>query len=478
MNVGLFPFLLVLGVLVPGEDALEWPLETCLTFALKQNRSLLTRTVSLEGSAMALAEAQQAFRWQWSLGAAAGSDGDPVLTSQLIKQSSYGLQTVISSATDFSGHGDVQSNWHFRLSVPLYNGFGKDEVQQSLRLAQTSYQRSLDGMVQSRQQLVFLVTQAYLNVLQQEKLVEIGEKSLERSQSLAEATEIKLRIGRVSKVDLYRVQTQLAQTELNLLTTKQRRDDAQVALLDLLGLSTHQAFRGIYVDFQLHQSEDLDLSALFRAAYHSFSYLQWEEDFKEATISLKLQKRRRFPKVQLSGDYRVSDVRNLMDRGDDFDQDSSVYLSTNLNRTQVQTQFDILAAQRTLTLLQLKKDDLLKNFRRSIRNQLTNIATKEKSIGFSQQTMENAKQQFEVAKSRFERGLIDNFQVIEAEKSYLDAAVSYESATNHLILAWIELKIFLNDLSVEELPSSTEMALLAPRFFNNPLKRESASPSP
>jgi len=88
----------------------------------------------------------------------------------------------------------------------------------------------------TRQQLAVQVTGAFYQAIQQRTLLAVARQSLKRSRSLQQASEARLQVGLVSKLDVFRAQLQAAQAEESMVQSQAALETALERFRMLLGL--------------------------------------------------------------------------------------------------------------------------------------------------------------------------------------------------------------------------------------------------
>ncbi len=97
----------------------------------------------------------------------------------------------------------------FGVSQPLLRGFGKKATEFELENSRRSLEGSERNLELARQRLAVDVVASYYNIVRQQGLVEVAEKSFERNQELLRASEARLEVGLASKLDVFRAELQL-----------------------------------------------------------------------------------------------------------------------------------------------------------------------------------------------------------------------------------------------------------------------------
>ena len=138
---------------------------------------------------------------------------------------------IASAQSDFTRNtfGEVSgSHLTFTVTQALLRGFGRKATQFDLTNAKRNLQSSGRNLEITRQRLAVEVVASYYNIVRQQGLVEVAEKSAERSRELLRASEARLKVGLASKLDVFRAELQLSQAEVSLI----RREEALELAMD------------------------------------------------------------------------------------------------------------------------------------------------------------------------------------------------------------------------------------------------------
>src|SRR5262249_35865768 len=127
------------------------------------------------------------------------------------------------------------------LTQPLLRGFGPNASFFELTNRRRQEQGQERVLELTRQQLAVQVTGAFYQAVQQRTLVAVARQSLKRSRNLQEASEARLRVGLVSKLDVFRAQLQAAQAEESMVQAQSALETALERFRILLGLSPTDA---------------------------------------------------------------------------------------------------------------------------------------------------------------------------------------------------------------------------------------------
>jgi outer membrane protein TolC len=300
------------------------------------------------------------------------------------------------------------------------------------------------------------VARAYYQIVTQEELAEVARRSLERSRRLRDASEAKLEAGRVSQLDVFRARQLVTQAEVQLLDAEAAVEDAKDQLRGLMGRD---------LDYEFEVDRRIPTVA--------------ERIAPETAIALALQRR---PEVEtaeaIAGDAEGAvayarnqllpqfDVNLALTRRETVD---SFWDSFGLDNFQFATFFAISTpVDRTPQTIQyhtaLIERDRARRDVRTVRLMVSSEARRavrqherlEKALEAAGASVEFAERELEVAQLRYERGLSNNLDVVNAEGNVLAAQSRRVSLLADLVVARLGLRATLGvldlriDLGVED----------------------------
>ena len=250
--------LLALGAVQAGHP--DGPVRLSLKRALSEALSASPR-LQAPADAVALAEirrTQASARFGTKLVPTFSSGSEPGGFEQrnlglgVTKRLPFGtdVQASVSSLQYGTGPSSFRdAGYSIGFSQPLLRGFGQTDA---LELANSTRSVSAAGRarVDARQQLVIAVADTYLGVVRTRRLVEAGERAVERASKLHEASEARAKVGLATELDVLRAALLRSQARSML---AQNRESLETSLDDLKTLIG----RGLDEDVEV---DDLDLS--------------------------------------------------------------------------------------------------------------------------------------------------------------------------------------------------------------------------
>lgn len=308
------------------------------------------------------------------------------------------------------------------LSQPLLRGFGRKVARRSLtsaelRQADASRQRTI-----AEQQVAIEVATAYYGVVAQQAFVAVAKQSVDRSIKLRDASEAKLTAGLVSQLDVLRAQQLVAQAEIQLFDAQSATDDARDRLLFLLGRQPGGDLE-VQADVPSVDSDPMDVDSAVELAMQKRLDLRGRaEAGVDAEGQLAWSRNQLLPQVDVN--LALTRRGTSQSFGDSFGFDRFQFatfftIAMPVDRTAQQVDFQNAMIERNrrrrdvTTLERQIRDDV----RRSIRDR----ERLQRQVIAAQTSVDVSRQEVEVARMRYEKGLSNNLDVVTAESGLLSA---------------------------------------------------------
>jgi outer membrane protein TolC len=329
------------------------------------------------------------------------------------------------------------------LTQPLLRGFGPNATYFDL----VNSRRGLEGQERNfelaRQRLAIQVTSAFYAVVAQRQLLTVSRQSLKRSESLLRASEARLKIGLVSKLDVFRAQIQASQTSDSLVRSEAALQTALEQFRFLLGLAPSHPLEpeGVTLEeMPPDQAEPLEV-LVARALEKRLDLKEIRDLVKDAERTASLTKQSLLPQLDVS--LNVSQLGfgpSYSDALRTGDTRVSVSLSTSysLERSAEKVaaavaDIDVQARQRAVTQKEMEVEA-------DVRAALRELDRIRKSVELQRQGVEVAAQQRRLANLRYQRGLASNFDVVDAEGSLVLARSALVGLLASYQVALVELR--------------------------------------
>ncbi len=333
-----------------------------------------------------------------------------------------------------------------QLSQPLLRGFGRTVARRGLtsaevRIADAHRQRTL-----AQRQVVLQVAGAYYQLVAQTQLAEVAEQGLARARRLVEASTAKMEIGKVSQLDVYRAQQLAAQSEVQLLAARGALEDAREQLCFLMGRGPDAAFT---VESEIpRETESLDPATAVEVALgHRLELESARAAVIEAERAASYARNQLLPQVDLNLALTRRETADSFSSSFRFDHFRfatffAVSLPPDLSAQSIELQTAALDRGQRQRELETLKRRIADETRRTLRQQARLV----KSLELADASVDFALKEVEVADLRYQRGLSNNLDVVNAENGLLQAESQRLQALAELAVARLALHATLGIL--------------------------------
>lgn len=187
-------------------------LTACIDYALKNNVTIKQRQLTVETSAVQLEQSRYSqyptVNGQFNLNGNAGRNVDPFTNS------------IVTQAIGTNNMGVA-------VSVPVYNGF---QIKNTIARNELSLEAAQTDVLAQKNNIALQIATSYLNVLSTEDLIEVSQKQLEVTKLQLDRTQKLVRAGTLAETNLYDLEAQLANDELNLINAQNNYESAILTL--------------------------------------------------------------------------------------------------------------------------------------------------------------------------------------------------------------------------------------------------------
>jgi outer membrane protein TolC len=339
------------------------------------------------------------------------------------------------------------------LSQPLLRGLGPNAAHFELRNSERGRETQERSFELTRQRTAIQVTTAFYQVILQRQLLTVARQSLKRSESLLKASEARLQVGLVSKLDVFRAELQASQAQEAMLRSETALQNALETFRGSLGLPATENVEPHSVDLPdiavAEELEPIDV-LVARGQKLRIDLAEGYSEVEDARRSLSLAKQNLLPRLDLN--FSMSQLGLGTSFGSAWntaDRQFHVYLSSSYPIERGGASVDRARAELAMTGAQrgLKQRQLQIELEvRSAARELERLA---KSIELQRKAVEIADQQRQLATLRYQRGLASNFDVVDAEGSLVVARSALVGLLTSHRVARYELLRATGSLDVE-----------------------------
>ena len=428
-------------------------LSQALAIAYTSNRDMIFRREGLLLQALALADVRQIFAPQLDLvlsylfgttpGTPDSNEGSASFRASKILSTgavlSLDASTGVFAQEGLSGVYD--SLVTLRLAQPLLRGGGYAITHEPLVQAERDLVYAIRDFELFRQDFSIDVARRFYDLVNQKQSIDNQKQNLDSNEFGRRQAEALEAVGRARELDVLRARRSELDARNSML---QAQEGVQ------LSLDTFRIFLGLPEDQPIDVEPDPPdfttvqydvISAIEVAMENRLDLMNRREQLQDAERAVRLSKNGLLPdlNVELSTSYSTLGFDSL--GGDQFDRnDSSLAVTLGLP---VQRVNERNAYRRTEIALDRERRGLEQfedELRVSIRGSFRELARRQKSLEISRQLIEDQTKNLRIAELRFERGELDNRDVVDARRSLLNGQnnlineqVNYEIARLRLL---------------------------------------------
>lgn len=217
--------LLVGGGMLRAQEAKQWTLQECISYALEHNISLQQNRISFAESEVDVKSARSALFPNLSFGTGHNIANRPY---QENSNTVSGTEIISSNKkTTYNGNYGLNAQW------TLWDG---NKKQNSLKQRKTSREMASLSVKETENNLQEQIIQLFVQILYSNEAVKVNAHTLEVSEKNYARGEEMLRAGMISKVELAQLESQMATDKYQLLMAQNTLRDYKLQLKQLLEL--------------------------------------------------------------------------------------------------------------------------------------------------------------------------------------------------------------------------------------------------
>ena len=361
------------------------------------------------------------------------------------------LRATVGTATARNQLGNFyNTDTTFTVSQPLLRGFGRGVARRQLTSAEVRRNDASRQESFGQQQVAVDVARAYYQIVAQQGLAEVAQKSRDRSRRLLEASEAKLEAGKVSQLDVFRARQLVTQADAQLLDAQTGVEDARDQLRNLMSRDRDYDFQverevptvteripaEVAVSLALEQRPEVPTAEAAAADAERAASYSRNQLLPQLDLNLALTRR------------ETADSFGSSFRFDRFHFATFVAVSVPVDRTPQMIQYHTALIERDRSRREIRtvRMRVADEARRAVRLQ----ERLEKGLEVAETNVEFSEKELEVAELRYERGLSNNLDVVNAEGNVLAAQSRRVSMLAELAVARLSLRATLGILDLQK----------------------------
>jgi outer membrane protein TolC len=278
----------------------------------------------------------------------------------------------------------------------------------------------------SREIVVYVVTQAYLQVLAQAARVDSAKVQVDSAQAIFQQAADRFNAGLSAKIDMTRSQVEL-QTEQQRLTAEQAEyGKEKIGLARIIGLSPGQAYT-LVDKLPYAPLENITLEqALAMAAQNRSDLKAAEAQVHAAEFARKAAVAEHYPTLGVTADYGVIGMNPANSHGT-FDVSGQLLFPIWAGG---HTHGDIIEADATLKQRRAEYESVRDRVEADVRNAYLDLNAAAELVRVAQSRRELARDELTQSTDRFSSGVADTVEVTQAQEVVASAESDYIANLN------------------------------------------------
>lgn len=389
-------------------------LKQAIEIALENNRSLKQSRLNLASSRLDVEARKEDFDIKVRPSATAGfySSDEKYWIGELefSKKNNLGITSSITPQIERNGE-TYKSSVNVALNVPLFNGFGTEKNLDELYSSLYDLENAKRSYHQQKNNIILNTVSTVYEIIKLQQQIRLLTGQLDVLKNHLSLTRVKERTGLATTMDLYRAEIRLKEVQNELTNVNEQFDNNIDQLKDLLAKPLHgnmtvnAPVEYKPVETKLNEAVDIALA-------NRIEIEQSQRRTEEVRRKLILAKKNILPEIDLKMNYEKYGENRSFDLTEEswsisLDGSSDIFRS-NEKRTYEQAKINLQEAKIDQ---ETEKQQIIKE----VRAQINQMRKKQKLIADQRKQAWQAEGKLKLAISKFNHGLADNFDLLEAQ---------------------------------------------------------------
>jgi outer membrane protein TolC len=349
---------------------------------------------------------------------------------EMVNLKAIGFPSTIRNVNPISGPFSVFDTRAYLSSAILDFSALRNEraASEQIRAAQYTYQ-------DARNLVVLVVGNAYLQSLAAESRVQEAEAQVTTAQALYQLAVDRFNAGLSPEIDMLRAQVELTFRKEQLIAAKNEDSTARLNLARVIGLPDGQQFKlTTAMPFEPLQGVTFE-NALADALANRPDYKAAEAAVRAAEQRRRAIEAERWPSLSFEGNYGDIGL-TASDSHGTFLAQVSLKIPVFQGR---RVHGELIQADAQLKQKQQQLDNLKGQISYDVRTSLLNLETAAQQVAATRSNVGLAQQTLTQARDRFQSGVTDNIEVIQAQEAVASADEAYITSLYQYNLAKVAL---------------------------------------
>jgi outer membrane protein len=372
--------------------------------------------------------------WRWSR-----SDVDGIITQTI---SGVPIPSVSTESRDYSA--GFSSGW------TLFDGLANFATLSQSENYLESAKLSLDRL---KQDIIFQTMSLYYDVINTTKLLEVKQDNLKWNQKNLETIRERNKLGAATLADVYQQEVATGNAELEIITTNNRMETAEINLFYYLGLDVLEDYEFSYL---LTEEEQIILNTDFTKDFENITELvnqalKQRKDYRSAELNLEssmngitIAQSGHWPSLSAFGSVtwlgsKLSDIEKSRRFSVGLSLNIPIFLGWSVSNGVQFAEVDAMNSEIDLS-------DLERNIKRELRSTFLDLQAALKGLNVSENNVAAANENLKIEEEKYSLGAGKLLDVLIANSQYTTALTDLINAQFAYIVLSEQLKYNLGVL--------------------------------
>jgi outer membrane protein len=327
-----------------------------------------------------------------------------------------------------SGTTGTVSPWQTRYGPTISLSYVLIDLARESQIAAAEFRLLASNLNQNRvlQDVVFQVEQAYYRLLGLDALVRVNEITLQNTRTALDAAQRRRESGLATVADVYRAETQVAQSELNLTRSKGELEKGRGLLSAAVGLPVNQTLKVQTVSSlpPVKELTDTVTQMLEKARAGRPDLVAAEAQARAARASAEAASRATLPTLEIGGLAGQTDFLNSANKNQPSARNYSLGLTLRLPIfTGFRDKYATAQAQALAEQAEASRDVLYQQTELDVWQAFYDLQTAAGAIGSTESQVKSAEQTAQATLARYQGGFGSILDLITAQQDESNARV-------------------------------------------------------
>ncbi|WP_435138638.1 TolC family protein [Formosa sp. A9] len=313
------------------------------------------------------------------------------------------------------------------ISMPVFSGF---KIKNAIEASENIHTATTYLAKNDNEKLALTTINLYINLYKTEQSIALFEDNLTSAKQRVTDFTAMEQNGLLAKNDLLKAQLQESTVQLSLEEAKKNNRVLNYQLSTLLKLPEHTEIKTISNTFGI-VPEQITTDSIYR---NDLEALKYQELATENQI--KIAQSKYYPSIGIVGGYMAADVQNAFTLTNAIN--IGVGVSYNLSDI-FKTKSEVNVAKSKAEELQYSIDKATDDIKIEIENAHQNYFLALKKLEVYEKTEEQASENYRIVKDKFDNGLVDTNDTLEADLQQLQAKINLAYAKAEISQKYYEL---------------------------------------